>query len=257
MTKGKWLNLSQKRKEKILEMNERRGLGIGRVGEGSGSSSGNHMQREQERKKAYQGWAGRGYFQELSETGMWEAPGCLWSDSETPQQCEIQILKWPPPSLWKDKCSNPRTKPLTHNVFCLKYMQGQRQSRQRECPTNDCPNYDSSYGQEPFPGIVNDILLCLQTRSQHKCPWKGSTEQLKERYSGKVSGIQRGQKLHRKTNRINSTVPSGLLKRLKHQSKSKHELDLGSLHMQQIYSIVFMRVLPITGEAVTDSAACL
>jgi hypothetical protein len=43
MTKGKWLNLSQKRKEKILEMNERRGLGIGRVGEGSGSSSGNHM----------------------------------------------------------------------------------------------------------------------------------------------------------------------------------------------------------------------
>ena len=54
--------------------------------------------------------------------------------SEIPSSGGIWILKWLLPvarqdSQWKDKDSNPPTKPLTQNVSCLQNVQAQRQSR--------------------------------------------------------------------------------------------------------------------------------
>ena len=64
---------------------------------------------------------------------------------------------------WRDKDTNPPTKLLTLNQFCLKEMQGQKLSRAwGNGQTIICHTWDAHNWHTPVIDIINDAPLCLQ-----------------------------------------------------------------------------------------------
>lgn len=115
-----------------------------------------------------------GISRKFQKPGMGEIPRshCLW-----PYLRYLIIGTWklkrPPPVArnnfrWRDKNTKPLTNLSSQKLFCLKEIQGQRQSRNgRNRQQITSPTWIPSNGQIPISISINHTLLCLQTGDYH------------------------------------------------------------------------------------------